>query len=905
MSFLATEHEESPAEALWGSWSQVALYAAVWLGVAGAIALWPVPLGAWLAGPDQTALAQTPPAWQIVLWAAGFAALLAAWRYPWLAAPVYLSLLYGVARFVPEFNLTLARTVPLGVALLGLAALGAARGRGTGLLAAWRSPLVLVAVALAAWYALCAWAGTAETAWPPPLKRHPLWLVEALALLLLAAAAVRGPRELALAAGALGVALIVRAYAFPDQWRGDGDLGLLAAMTAAVLLGCAGAMRPLGLQGILLAEAGYLVWVLFETRNRGAGLGLLAAGLVLGLGGLRLVGLRARIVAIAVAGCALLAGGAWFATTDFGQRFLNLAQADSADRGSADARLELWRASRGMIADHPWLGVGPGNFALQVGRYTDDPALAGYVAHSNWVTMLAETGWPGLVLWTALFALALGLAVWRAVAAESTAEFWLALGCAASLTAYLVAGSFMTRHDLALAYLLAGSVVALTRRPKGSDVQASVAAKLSTGGATVPRVATSAGRPSATVNGTAPARSAELGRAPGHLAGLDGLRALACLAVFLVHFHQLSKVEANLGPIQLGRFMENGNTGVAVFFLLSGFGLSLPLWSGQLERDPVGWLGKFFRRRVLRIVPAYYLCLTVLVVLQRKWQSGEGQLDTALHYLFAHTFREDTFYSINNPFWTIGIQAQFYLVLPVLLLGAGLALRGRAARLALWTGLSVGSYALHWMVMEHGDAWLTARGCTALVSAHPTVFSHSLLAHLPVFLLGIVAAGLVGPLAQRGRASRGALAEGLFWISAVLVLATIATPLDDRLQVPHGRYNWPFVPILIGVMILLVPHAERARRLMEWAPLRWLGVISFGVYLFHLPCQKLVARLLERAGSSASEQWLVFGLASLALSIAAAAASYWLWERPLLGWLGGRSPAGEAIGAARGAEATP
>jgi len=50
-----------------------------------------------------------------------------------------------------------------------------------------------------------------------------------------------------------------------------------------------------------------------------------------------------------------------------------------------------------------------------------------------------------------------------------------------------------------------------------------------------------------------------------HIAGLDGLRALACLAVFGVHFQQAVSLQGNIGPFDLARFLENGNTGVALF----------------------------------------------------------------------------------------------------------------------------------------------------------------------------------------------------------------------------------------------------------------------------------------------------------------------------------------------------
>jgi len=66
-----------------------------------------------------------------------------------------------------------------------------------------------------------------------------------------------------------------------------------------------------------------------------------------------------------------------------------------------------------------------------------------------------------------------------------------------------------------------------------------------------------------------------------YIAGLDGLRALAALAVFGVHFQQITGVAGRVGPFDVQTLLANGNTGVCLFFVLSGFLLSLPFWFGR------------------------------------------------------------------------------------------------------------------------------------------------------------------------------------------------------------------------------------------------------------------------------------------------------------------------------------
>lgn len=372
------------------------------------------------------------------------------------------------------------------------------------------------------------------------------------------------------------------------------------------------------------------------------------------------------------------------------------------------------------------------------------------------------------------------------------------------------------------------------------------------------------------------------------LKGFDGLRALACLAVFTVHFQQISGVTGTIGPLDVRRACENGNTGVALLFMLSAFHLSLPLWSGQMAAGFGKWFAHYLRSRASRILPAYYLCLTVLVLHQGSLAAPADRHNAVLHYLLVHNYSEPYFYSINNPFWTIAVQAQFYVLLPALLL-ALLLVGSTRGRIAVAIALLLAAYATHWVVMQQGDAWGESFGWGPMVTDHPIVFSHSVLAHLPVFLLGIIAAGLVWQ--RHSAASQGvsrAWADAAIPLAAAAVAAILTTALDERLQTPHGRYNWPYVPLLLAIIVAALPASGLWQRTLEFWPLRQLGIISYGVYLFHLPCQRLVEKGLERAGRSAHSDWHLFALASLTLTIVLAAVSFHLFERPLWQWLAGR-----------------
>ena len=116
------------------------------------------------------------------------------------------------------------------------------------------------------------------------------------------------------------------------------------------------------------------------------------------------------------------------------------------------------------------------------------------------------------------------------------------------------------------------------------------------------------------------------------------------------------------------------------------------------------------------------------------------------------------------------------------------------------------------------------------------------------------------------------------WSSIAIIVVVLATPIDDWLQIPFGRYNLPYVPLLLAVLIIAAPRSPSLRGVMDAFPLRPLGVISYGVYLYHLPVLHVTARYV---GIDVQDQWWLFGPISLAVTVAVAAGSYLLIERPI------------------------
>jgi len=397
-------------------------------------------------------------------------------------------------------------------------------------------------------------------------------------------------------------------------------------------------------------------------------------------------------------------------------------------------------------------------------------------------------------------------------------------------------------------------------------------------------------------------------RETSRIPGLDGLRAIACLAVFAVHLQQMTGIGRKAGPFDFKRLLENGNTGVCLLFMLSGFLLSLPFWIPP--RDDAmprrrGWIGGYTLRRLARIVPAYYLCLTALVLLGR----GSGFNDVVLHYAFLHNFTEPTIYSISDPFWTLAVQAQLYVAFAVLMLLLAPLARKRVLVAVLLVLALIAAFAAHAWLMNWAAGARSWPLPKQTISPTGSVIRVSTLAHLPHFLLGMLASLAFASMSCPGRGAEregggggggggaSVLAEVAAWAAALGTLYILANPAaDDLLRIPSraaeekmiGRYNFPYVPVLIAVLLVAVPRSRLMRGLLEFSPVRALGVISFGIYVYHLPCLELSRRLLG-SKSSPPPGWMTLAAVGLAVSIIVATVSYVAIERPIARWLrGGR-----------------
>ncbi|MBD0258461.1 MAG: acyltransferase [Cytophagales bacterium] len=329
-----------------------------------------------------------------------------------------------------------------------------------------------------------------------------------------------------------------------------------------------------------------------------------------------------------------------------------------------------------------------------------------------------------------------------------------------------------------------------------------------------------------------PAPSPALPAAPLHLKYLDGLRALAALYV-LVH-HSFLQVYPGHRPVA-GRFTAWGDLffyggyAVALFIVLSGFCLALPVVRGD-GRLKHGVLG-FLRGRALRILPPYFLAVAASLLLiwgcigretGTHWDvsipvSGKS---IVTHLLLIHDLVGD-FASINHSFWSIAVEWRIYLLFPLLVVA------WRAAG-------PLGSTALVLVA-----SYLAFRGL--LPFDHRAYHVH----FAGLFTLGMLAATVAyspAPFYARLRKAPWALLA-LAGLAGVVVASKVPLPNGELLQ----GYQRDYV-VGIWATALLVYLATRPQsalhRLLSRQPLVWLGGFAYSIYLMHAPLIQVVWQYL-------------------------------------------------------------
>jgi len=363
---------------------------------------------------------------------------------------------------------------------------------------------------------------------------------------------------------------------------------------------------------------------------------------------------------------------------------------------------------------------------------------------------------------------------------------------------------------------------------------------------------------------------------------LDGARAIACLIVLSFHVNLFARHYGIWLPLHsapkltvifaLNEYLGDyfADSGAVLFFVLSGFLLFLPYAKALLFDSPWPSIRRFYLRRIFRILPGYYAALFLITLFFHPEFLRYNHWHDLWLFL---TFRMDYSLSqkLNSPFWTLAIEFQFYLLLPIIAwLLRPMVRRGTVG----WRMLKL----TFWLLIM--TAWgLLTRYWGLFIANTPKLdflIPHSISTRLISFIYGdrgkyfeVFAVGMLlcmvytytqnSPLAEHWSIRMRRLSWPMFTSGLVLIFflslwhfytvditsnyaeyhLVIKTPFDSYASIIVACWSqWEVMAYAIGYGLCLwalLYGSPKLKRPFEWSILRWVGMISFSLYMWHFP----------------------------------------------------------------------
>jgi peptidoglycan/LPS O-acetylase OafA/YrhL len=387
--------------------------------------------------------------------------------------------------------------------------------------------------------------------------------------------------------------------------------------------------------------------------------------------------------------------------------------------------------------------------------------------------------------------------------------------------------------------------------------------------------------------------------AGNRLLGADFVRASACLIVLVHHLAQRVNWRGDMGPLEPVRFfVGTGGFGVAIFFVLSGFLLSRPFWRALDTGAPMPSLAVYALRRAARILPGFWLALTITFVLSilvfgfapNAWLIGRylSGLFLVSDWHWTTLFPVE----VNGPLWSIGFEISSYAILPL----------GFLALFALPRNLPPWATRLAWLAVI-GSAVLLHAAFTAYVPVDPIGrgWEYGLQGGAKIWMprfnpFAFFAMFAIGALAGGAQVLLGRYRAWLFdalalaaLIAAGWLLWVQATSADTEAWGWFGvPYDFPAFHLAIGAVLATAPSSILLGRLLDNPPVRYVAQVSFGVYVWHMLVIELVRQAwlpaLDHGALNDAPSFATASLVVIAITFAIATFSFRFVEAPVIAW---------------------
>jgi peptidoglycan/LPS O-acetylase OafA/YrhL len=325
---------------------------------------------------------------------------------------------------------------------------------------------------------------------------------------------------------------------------------------------------------------------------------------------------------------------------------------------------------------------------------------------------------------------------------------------------------------------------------------------------------------------------------------LDGIRGIAVLLVLADH--------------TLRTFLGAGTAGVWMFFVLSGFLLTIPFVDRPERAVSMGYMREYLLRRLKRLVPMYYVYIFVVFFVAGKYSESAVR-----HVLFMQG---------DGHLWTIQQELLFYLVLPLIMAVNYIVFRGRVA----WIIVTLG------VIMLAANTWLDK----SVVSLYSVNVPHA--PYVGIFACGMLFSYLYHGVILKHKTQWLTSRRFSFWASltGILLLFTYVLSVTD---IPFNRATYLAIRhpgwfgVAAGFLILLALMASgRAySSLLSWTPFRAIGLVGYSFYLIHPVMIPLVTGMYEYyLGYEISRGWRFVNI--LFVSYIVSMLTYTYIERPFL-----------------------
>jgi len=340
-----------------------------------------------------------------------------------------------------------------------------------------------------------------------------------------------------------------------------------------------------------------------------------------------------------------------------------------------------------------------------------------------------------------------------------------------------------------------------------------------------------------------------------YFGSLNGIR---CICIFLVLWHHSPLYTDLIEPPQI---LRRGFSGVDFFFVLSGFLITSLLIREEQAQGRFSLKG-FYRRRILRIVPVYFLVVTLVAI---WWIGVRGQDQwwglLPYYYLFLANFLNSDI-PLLAPMWSLSVEEQYYLIWPLVLLLLPMKnmLRMAVALIFISVAFCVGMGVLPELIIFPATELATFRLPMAGYSA---------------LLLGAVGALILHtPLGFRW-------AWG--YLNHTLTPAILFTALLLAWQfLPPVLLGWPNLVMHSLMLLIIVAVSIREDNglagPLSWRPVARIGEVSYGIYLWHLIGLHFATEFTEATNTSVLGSGLSNFVIYVGLSIAIAELSYRFFE---------------------------